>query len=257
MAESDSRAIARGHTARLLKMLRGQTSDTDPPLEDSGSPTPVTASNLDEPVRSETPTATAVGATAKVAEAPIPYASAKARTPNRATSRSSPSPAAIEQTQTQPHVPRTTAPIPTVGERLNREQGTLGQLMVRAERLTQLNRVLRAYLPTHLHEHVILIRMDEEEWVVHADASSWATRLRYALYNIREALGQQLGMVLPKPRIRVVPPDFPPRPQRPRPTLTPRSAKLLEVTARSVPDTRLSAALWRLAQHVDSSSEAN
>lgn len=257
MAEFDSRAVARGHTARLLKMLRGQASDDDPPLEDSAPLPPVAASNPDERVRVEAPTTTDVGTTAKVAEAPIPYAPAKARTPNRSASRSSPSPSTIEQDQTPPRASRATAPIPTVGERLSREQGALGRLMVRAERLTQLNRVLRAYLPSHLHEHVILIRMDEEEWVVHADASSWATRLRYALYNIREALGQQLGMALPKPRIRVVPPDFPPRPQRPRPTLTPRSAKLLEVTARSVPDTRLSAALWRLAQHVDSSSEAN
>ncbi|MEZ5576819.1 MAG: DciA family protein [Candidatus Competibacteraceae bacterium] len=143
-----------------------------------------------------------------------------------------------------------------MGEALRRPQGTLGRLMARADRLNRLNRIFRAYLPPHLHDHVVLVRLDQDDWTVHADSSSWATRLRYALHNIRETLGQQLGIPLPKPRVRVVPPDFPPRPRRPRLTLTQRNAKLLEVTARNVPDPRLSAALRRLAQHAGASSGA-
>ena len=63
--------------------------------------------------------------------------------------------------------------------------------------------------------------------MVHADSSSWATRLRYALHNIRETLGQQLGIPCLL-RVRVVPSTSPPHPRRPRLTLTQRNAKLLK-----------------------------
>ena len=127
--------------------------------------------------------------------------------------------------------------------------------MVQADRLVRLGRIFRAYLPPHLHDHAVLIQMDENRWIVHADASSWATRLRYALHNIRETLVQQLGIPLPKPHIRVVPAALPP-PSRPPLTLTTRNAKLLEVAARNLSDARLSAALRRLAAYTGPARES-
>ncbi len=252
MAESDSRASARRHTAHLLNILRGHGSESGSASADPAPPAPVAGSKAGGPARAEPP-APNLGAPAKIAEAVVPYLPLPPL-PVPAPGRSAPRAPALPASQEAPPRQRTGS-VPTVGECLRRPQGTLGRLMARADRLTQLNHVFRAYLPPHLHDHVVLIRLDQDDWTVHADSSSWATRLRYALHNIREALGQQLGIPLPKPRVRVVPPAFPPRPRRPRLTLTQRNAKLLKVTARNVPDSRLSAALLRLAQHAGPSSE--
>ena len=248
MSESDSRVSARQHTAQLLKMLRGHESEPGlSPASPARSAT-VAGSEPDGAVR------IIPIAPSAIAEIPAPYRPLPplpTMAPDRPAPRAPPVPAIQEAPPRQ-----RASSIPTVGESLRHPQGTLGRLMARADRLNRLNRIFRAYLPPHLHDHVVLVRLDQEDWTVHADSSSWATRLRYALHNIREALGQQLGIPLPKPRVRVVPPDFPPRPRRPRLTLTQRNAKLLEVTARNVPDSRLSAALRRLAQHAGASSGA-
>lgn len=107
--------------------------------------------------------------------------------------------------------------------------------------------IFRVYLPPHLHDHALLIRMDEESWDVHTDSASWATRLRYALHNIHQELDQHLGITLPKPRIQVKPIAAPLPPQRPILTLTQQNAQLLEAAAHHLSDARLSAALLRLA----------
>ncbi len=247
MAESDSRASARWHTAHLLKILRGHGSEPGSSPAAPSRPVAVAGSESDGAVR-VAPIATGVGVPAKIAEATAPYLPLPAAAPAGPTLLSPRFPAIQEAPPRQ-----RTSSIPTVGECLRRPQGMLGRLMARADQLTRLNRIFRAYLPPHLHDHTVLVQLDQDGWTVHADSSSWATRLRYALHNIRGTLGQQLGIPLPKPRVRVVPPAFPPRPRRPRLTLTQRNAKLLEVTARNVPDSRLSAALRRLAQHAGSS----
>lgn len=221
MTETDNRALARRHTAQLLKMLRGY------------EPTPESA-----PAAAIPPVA--------VAEAPASYT----RTPTPTSSRPSAGPPGAPSFNPQHAAPRPSpAAVPTVGERLRRpQQGTLGQLLAQADRLNQLTQIFRAYLPPLLQDHATLIRLDAESWLVHADSSSWATRLRYALHDIRQVLGQHLGLTLPKPRIQVVPVARPQPPQRPRLTLTERDAKILENAARAIPDPRLSAALLRLSK---------
>jgi hypothetical protein len=92
---------------------------------------------------------------------------------------------------------------------------------------------------------------------VQTDSPAWATRLRYALYNIRPTLGRHLQLELPKPRIRVAPTAEPVPVLRPRPTLTADSARLLEVTAGNVFDSRLSAALRKLAAHAGPTASQN
>lgn len=227
MAETDSRAIARQHTAQLLKMLRGR------------GPAP-------EPAPEPAPTAAKPAA---VAEAKTPYTRMPELAPNCSNSRVRPSEPTVgpQQPLSRPPPP---AAVATVGERLRRQQqGTLAQLLAQANRFNQLTQIFRAYLPPLLHDHAVLVRLDAECWLVHTDSSSWATRLRYALHNSRQALGQHLGLELPKPRIQIVPASLPQRPQRPRLTLTDQNVKLLESTARTVHDPRLSAALLRLIEH--------
>ena len=230
MAESDDiRARARQHTAQLLKMLRGYGPTTEP-----GS---ATASGA----------AAAGNEPAAVAEATTAYV----RRLNLASDqrRAAAAVAAEAQPTPTPHKRPRQNPIAPVGQILCRQQGVLGELMVQANRLIRLSQIFHAYLPPHLCDHAVLIRLDQDSWIVHADSASWATRLRYALHNIRDVLGQQLGFALPKPRVRVVPVEPPPSPRRPRLTLTARNAKLLEATARNLSDERLSTALRQLAKH--------
>ncbi len=223
MADPEARAVARQHTARLLKMLRGYES--------------VSESEVAHPAPS--------GSVAvAVAEATPAYARRLETAPDRSPPIT-PSPSSLPPPQ-QAAPP---APIPTVGETLRRQKGVLGQLMVQADQFTQSNRIFQAYLPPHLRDHAVLVRMDQDGWEVQTDSASWATRLRYALHSIRQALGQHLGISLPKPRIKIVPADLPPLPRRPRLTLSESSARLLEATAHNLGNTRLSTALLRLAEH--------
>lgn len=236
MAESDdARASARRHTAQLLKMLRGYG-----------------------PIAEPAPYAEPEGAASdKSAIAVTEAATVYARRPEPVANRQA-SPDGVPAGPEASMPPRARAvrgSISTVGEALSRQRGTLGELMAQADRLVRLSRIFRAYLPPHLHDHAVLIQMDEDRWIAHTDSSSWATRLRYALHNIRETLSQQLGFPLPKPHIRVVPAASPP-PSRPPLTLTKRNAKLLEVAARNLSDERLSAALQRLAAYAGPAREA-
>lgn len=243
-SESEARASARRHTAQLLKMLRGYGPATEPPpavesrstLTAEGEPksaavaeiAPVYARLLEiVPVRSQPPAA-------RAAENPS--------LPADPAGKPSPSPPAQERGG--PGI------MLSAGDYLNRRQGALGRLIAQAERLSRCNRIFRAYLPPHLQDHVVLVSLDQENWTVHTDSATWATRLRYALHNVRQALGNQLGIPLPKPRVLVVPASLPPyQPPRPRFKLSEQNARLLEVTARAIPDARLSAALRRLAAH--------
>lgn len=232
--EPEARAAARRHTARLLKMLRGYGPTSEVPSPAAGSRpaaiaevTPAYARLLEvAPGRQPSPAA-------EPAAIPPPPVTAASPDPSRPPLRSG--------------GPRA---IPSAADYLSRQQGTLGRLMARADRLNRCNQIFRAYLPAHLRDHVVLISLDQENWTVHTDSASWATRLRYALNSVRDALGRQLGIPLPKPRIQVAPASLPSRPRRARLTLTERSAKLLEITAGNVPDARLSMALRRLAAHV-------
>ena len=252
MADShDARAVARQHTAQLLKMLRGYgpTGEAIQPAKSEptalpGKPAAVTEAPAAYSRRpDQAPSRIALDVVrpdgeADSAERRGPAASRAA--PERSRDGLEPSPAARERPAF--------APIATVGETLARQRGALGELIAKAQQRVRLNRMFLAYLPPHLHDHAVLVRLDAESWVVHTGSASWATRLRYALHNMREALGQHLGIALPKPQIRVVPAVLPP-PPRPRLKLTKRNAKLLEVAARDLADDRLSAALRRLAAH--------
>lgn len=259
MADSDdARAIARQHTAQLLKMLRGY----GPSEHAAENPRPASARES-----APAPDQSALG----VNEANPTYVrSAEAREivlpiPARAAAEARPAAASPLESDRVPAEDASVgleeeaapaareasvfvAAIASVGETLSRQRGTLGELVAKAKALARQRQIFQAYLPPHLRDHAELIRLDEESWEVHTDSASWATRLRYALHNIREPLGQQLGMPLPKPHIRVVP-TAPPPPPRPRLKLTKRNARLLEATASNLADERLSAALRRLAAH--------
>ena len=229
MADADARAAARRHTTQLLKMLRGYGPK-------SGAES--AAESLAAPPKP-----------AAVAEATPAYLRLLDAVPSLA-----PAPAAQVGPSPLPLGPDELAnssisSMRTVGEVLGHPSGMLGQLMARAGHLVRLSGIFRAYLPPLLRDHAVLLRLDAERWEVQTDSAAWATRLRYALPTIRQALGRQLNITLPKPRIRVMPAAVPPPVPYRRLTLTRRNAEVLEAAARAQPDPRLSAALRRLAAH--------
>ncbi|MBL8258441.1 MAG: DUF721 domain-containing protein [Candidatus Competibacteraceae bacterium] len=266
MADDNARAVARQHTAQLLKMLRGYgpTEQPVPALKPAAGreaerepdrpAAGVSEANAGYAGRSTAARGSRVSERRQAGAEIHPPAPLSAevdgpRPPDEAVAARS------AATAPEARKPFAFASIATVGETLSRQRGALGELIAKAKALSRQRQMFQAYLPPHLQEHAELIRLDEESWVVHTGSASWATRLRYALHNIREPLGQQLGLALPKPHIRVVPAAAPP-PPRPRLKLTKRTAKLLEATARDLADERLSAALRRLAAHARPPAEA-
>jgi hypothetical protein len=243
--DHDSHALARQHTAQLLQMLRGY------------GPVP----ELSEPERAADPLATVDPTPDAVAKRSSAYVWLL-KTPSRRMLPLEPSSTPTHLSLLHPHghsvgeelgMNAMPGSITAVGQRLRHSAGVLGRLVAKADEMNRLSHLFRTYLPPHLHDHVVLIRLDREAWEVRADSASWATRLRYALPNIRPLLSEQLGVMLPKPRVYTVPAAAPRPPhQRLRLTLTQRNAELLEATARSLLDARLVAALRRLAANAQS-----
>lgn len=213
--DAERRAIGRQHTAQLLKMLRGGYGTT---------PEPEPAVPLVAEMKP-----------ARVADAAPAYVR-------------------LVETPARPDAPpRSSAPtIPTVSEGLRRPSGKLSQLIARVDELAASSRIFQAYLRPDLRAHTVLIRLDQDAWTVQTESAVWATRLRYALYDIREVLGLHFGITLPKPHIQIAPVAAPP--PSPRRTLTQEAARYLEETARNETDPRLSAALRRLARRAEPAS---
>lgn len=228
------RVIARQHTASLLKMLRGYGPATAVPI----AVPPVITRETRPPM-----VADAAGAYQRSPAAPCQLLTA---------------PSSAGSTLNAPVQQRRQGWVtPTVGEALGGQPGVLGRLMAQVAKLRHASRIFQAYLPPHLHGHTTLLRLDQEGWTVQTESASWATRLRYALHENQQALSDELGFPLPKPRILVVPVTLPVSRQRPRLTLTAQNAQLLEVAARNVPDARLSTALQRLAEHAGPRNRAS
>ncbi len=226
MLDADARTMARHHTAHLLKMLRGPSAAAESvALSTAPPPSPAKAAETASAYILQRTQAVAQPLAAEIAPPVLPAAA--------------------------PAAPRNRRKmLPTVGDSLRAPaSGVLGGLMTRARELKRLSGIFLAYLPPQLRDHAVLVRLDAEHWEVHTEAASWATRLRYALATIRQPLGQQLSIVLPKPRIRVKPAALPPVSQRPPLTLPQGSAEQIERLARTLSDPALRAALQRLAAH--------
>jgi hypothetical protein len=179
----DAHVVAKRHTSQLLGMLRGYISVKD--LEESVKQ-PKTSSKM------------------------VPSNSESQRTENieqPAINRKHqyvPSDKDLLNISQWQQYRQQSGSICTVGQVLFHKNGTLGMLMERVQYLVSMNLIFRTYLPSHLHDHAVLIRLDAAEWIVHTESSSWATRLRYSLYNMQETLGRHLGISLPKPHIRII-----------------------------------------------------
>jgi len=152
MAEADARATARRHTAQLLKMLRGYgpTAEPEPAAEPpAAAPPPVAVAEHRPPIFGcSTPSQ-------PHRHCPFPHRRLPCR-PVRAVGPGS---------------------IPTVGEFCATPLACWDNLW-RRRQLNRLSQIFHAYLPPHLRDHAVLVRLDAEGWEVQTDSASWATRLR-------------------------------------------------------------------------------
>ena len=143
-----------------------------------------------------------------------------------------------------------------VRDHLRNPKGQLAKLLAQTDKLQHVNRVFRAYLPNHLHEHAMITTMSAKVWVVQTDSSAWATRLRYVLPNLQQQLSDHLKKPVPPLTIRIKPGNTVEAAVEPRRmALTEKTAKLLEGTARDLNDQRLGSALLRLSRHVASATK--
>jgi hypothetical protein len=230
--ELDPRQIARRYTAQLKEILLGRAPAGEVPLTSAAAPQ---AADGVKGAPSE-----------GVPPVPVPRVVQQAAGP---AINPTPPPGKADSRSSLPGA----GPIPnslmTVGERLRRPQGRFAELLAQVQRLNQLNQLLRAFLPSYLHDHVTLARLDPDGWVVQTDSPAWAARLRYILPNLRRPLGEKLGIEVPLPQIRIAPPEVPCSPPPRRMIITDKTVQELEEAARQFSDPRLSAAVLRLAEH--------
>lgn len=216
--DSNARQTARQHMTQLKKVLQGKAS--------------ASAAGLNPP-----------------ADRPLGIQSPRQResvqTFNGAQPVPSPSP------PPGPSSPEKRNPLVAATEQLHQPGSQVAKLVWQTKRLSELNRIFHAFLPSYLHAHAFLARLDQENWVVQTDSSAWATRLRYILPNLRHPLGEHLGIAVPPPRIRIAPPavPLPPPPPNRRMTITDSTARLIESAAQNIPDRQLGAVMRRLAAH--------
>ena len=213
--KSDSRSSSRQHTSHLLNLLRGKTNGGEVCIE---------------PVRKP------------VSELP----------PNSPTPRDPQNERHHVQVDQAVLAPASIGrSIPSVGERLQNVKGQLSRLLVHADKLAELNRIIIAYLPPHFHGHVTLATLTPDCWIIHTDSSAWLTRMRYVLPSLQRQLSDHLQTEVPRLKVRVRPvADFvrKPAPVR-RLTVSDEAVATLEVAARNLNDPRLSMAMQRLADH--------
>lgn len=140
---------------------------------------------------------------------------------------------------------RTPRPVRSI---LHANNNALGTLHRRAAFLLKIESVLQSIWPAQAVNHVHVAGYDQGCLRLVADSGAWATRLRYQQDGIRRILAQHLRMAVDDIQIRVRPAvrQLPPL-ARPRRVISARSRKLLQDSARYLPDPALADALQRLA----------
>ncbi len=241
--DADARAMARRYTTKMLNMLR--KGEPLPPVDPESLSQPVKKIVSTGYARTLSSSVVSQDHTAQVAEAATIYTQRQALPASR-----SPQVPPDPLHHGTASLPCSRTPVaPTVSQILGKKSGTLAALLAHADELSKRNAVFRAYLPEYLHDHAMLVNLDEQSWIIHTDTAGWATRLRYVLHSIQQTLSQHLGFPVPKPRIRIKPIVSLPPVCRARLTLTQKNAKLLEQAASAVCHLRLKEALHRLVEH--------
>lgn len=139
---------------------------------------------------------------------------------------------------------------------LFRNSSTLRQLMVHSQRLATLQTQLEQCLQEAARPHCKVGAFDEGCLILIITDGAWATRLRYQKnILIKQLRNFSTFMELQHIQFRIEPKTEPQIKTRARPVLSADAAALLEATANNVEDSKLQAALRRLAKHAAQSDD--
>lgn len=142
------------------------------------------------------------------------------------------------------------AKVPVAVGRIFAGSGQLKQLTMRAARMARLEAALHGMLPAPLRDHVRLGAIEQGCLVLVADGAAWATRLRYLTPQILAHLPPEPEMAdVRSVRVRLRGGELesaPPPTERAR--MSRAAARSIAAQAQSTSDTRLRAALERLAR---------
>jgi len=128
-----------------------------------------------------------------------------------------------------------------------------GEITDKVNRLRELDKALKVYLPEELREHcqVINFHEDRQVWVVKAESAAWATRLNYVLPGLVSKL-QMDNYDIKQIACRIFPDHEPAGPDARLPEFPERgTAQAISDFAEGVEDERLKAALLSLGKHLE------
>ena len=97
-------------------------------------------------------------------------------------------------------------PIP-LSELLGQANPTLERLREGAKAADRTLEAVRESLPRDVGEHVWGASTDEGLLTVLVDSAGWATRVRYAVPELKQGVGDRLGTPILKVNVRVRPPS--------------------------------------------------
>lgn len=133
---------------------------------------------------------------------------------------------------------------------IEQDSHPLAKAIHRGKKLQQLSRLIQTFLDPELAGHCHVLNLRGTSLLLATDATVWATRLRYQIPMLLQALQQHASLKeLKDIQIRVIPSNraTPPK-QTKRPlALSVDSAHCLQQCAETISDPALSQALQRLA----------
>lgn len=140
---------------------------------------------------------------------------------------------------------------PRAFARLCQQHPHLLQLHSRAQKLTQLDILLQAILPSNFAGRCRLVNREGSEATIIAENAAIASLLRFQTRKICQQLSNQLDEPVSKITVKVRP-DYQLQPARARLqhtlSLSDDNARLIKQTAEGISDLQLKAALSRLAK---------
>lgn len=132
----------------------------------------------------------------------------------------------------------------------NQFPGEFEQTIQRSKQLLQVSHRLQSRLDTELASHCQLLNLRDGMAIIACDSTAWATRMRYQIPTLLEALRQLSGLEnLRDIQLRVQPVTLTPQQPKFRAVLSSHGAYCLQQCANTINDPALRNALERLAKH--------
>ena len=142
-----------------------------------------------------------------------------------------------------------------VGKLINDENSSIAELCKKANAIQKINQKLKKCLDPSLHHHFELANIKTDSAVILVDSSTWATRLRYNIPAILDALNNQLNFTSIKTvriKVKTIIPETSSTPKKSI-SLSKSSAKILRNVADNLSDPQLRDCFIKLSKNYNDS----